>query len=518
MIPFAPIHRRFAEAVSDYAITNPFDVERHRECERLVRDTIASGALEGLEVHAPPVVRGRPEIVPIVGAAESFARAVRRAILDEAGRISPGDYELYAHVANTVLYYRFRDRLQRALEEGMRATEDRPPRVDFYDDFEADWMEFFGSDSASPYPNPLRTRPHAFACFFQVRRAYNLIDGSIVGGSRAAGRLRANVWNSVFTFDFHRHGRMLYDRMHDISTLVTGPSGTGKELVARAIGLSRYIPFDPREQRFVEDFGGAFHPLNIAAMAETLVESELFGHVKGAFTGATTVREGWFELCGQAHTVFLDEIGELTPAIQVKLLRVLQNRTFQRLGETRERRFEGKLVAATNRDLGEELSAGRFREDIYYRLCSDVVRTPSLREQIADDSAELEELVRFVARRVVPEESEAELVAVDVIRWIDRSLGRDYDWPGNFRELEQCVKNVLVRNEYVPLRRERMGESRTLADDFERGEMTIEELLQRYCRLVHQQTGGYAQAARVLGIDQRTTKRYVSRGTSHPDR
>lgn len=515
MIPFSPSLRRFSEAFSRYALTSPFDASRHRERERAVQVVIDSGALAGLESRSPGVsVRGRPHISPIVAAAESFSHAVRGSIEKEPNAITADDYSLYADVANTVLYYRFRDRLQRLYEEGLHAADDRLARVDFYDEFETEWKHFFGVGTSHVYH--LKTAAHAFACFFQIRRAYVLIDGSIIGNSAATCRLRSDVWHSVFSYDFHRFGRMLYDRMHDVSTLITGPSGTGKELVARAIGLSRYIPFDPRERRFVEDFGGAFHPLNIAAMAETLVESELFGHAKGAFTGATAVREGWFEICREAHTVFLDEIGELTPAIQVKLLRVLQNRTFQRLGETRERRFDGKLVAATNRDLTEEMEAGRFREDLYFRLCSDVVHTPSLREQVADDPAELDQLVRFVAGRVLPDEQEAELLARDVTKWIDESLGRDYDWPGNFRELEQCVKNVLVRNEYRPLQRSRSNRSRNLAEQIERGGMTLEELTREYCRIVHDRAGGYAQAAKVLGIDQRTVKRYVLNGDSPP--
>ena len=104
-----------------------------------------------------------------------------------------------------------------------------------------------------------------------------------------------------------------------------------------------------------------------------MIESELFGHRRGAFTGAVEDRSGWLETCGPHGAVFLDEIGELDAAIQVKLLRVLQSRTFQRIGETKPRRFEGKVIAATNRDLDEEIGAGRFRSDLYYRLCADVV-------------------------------------------------------------------------------------------------------------------------------------------------
>lgn len=160
--------------------------------------------------------------------------------------------------------------------------------------------------------------------------------------------------------------------MHDLTTLITGLSSTGKELVVQA-GATRYVPFDPARRVFAEDFTASFFLLHLAALPDTLVESELFGHRRGAFTGAVQGRAGWLETCPALGTVFLDEIGELELAIQVKLLRVFQAPTFHRFGETRERPFRGKLVTATNRDLALEIDAGRFREDLFYRLCGDVI-------------------------------------------------------------------------------------------------------------------------------------------------
>jgi transcriptional regulator with GAF, ATPase, and Fis domain len=187
--------------------------------------------------------------------------------------------------------------------------------------------------------------------------------------------------------------------------------------------------------------------MNLSALAPTLIESELFGHRRGAFTGALADRKGFFAICPALGTVFLDEIGDLDPAIQVKLLRVLQTREFQSLGETKTQKFEGKIVAATHRDLAE-MRAGRFREDLYYRLCSDLITTPTLREQLADAPHDLEELVRFVARRIVGQE-EADPVTSEVLHWIQSHLGPDYGWPGNFRELEQCVQHPRPQ-EYRP--------------------------------------------------------------------
>ena len=318
------------------------------------------------------------------------------------------------------------------------------------------------------------------------------------------------MWHAIFTHDMRRYRRGLYQRMHDVTTLIVGPTGTGKELVARAIGLSRHVPFDASAGAFVEDFRGSFFALNLSALPATLIESELFGHRRGAFTGAVADRPGWFEECPPLGTVFLDEIAEIETAIQVKLLRVLQTRSFQRLGDTRERRFQGKIVAATNRDLDAEMQAGRFRPDLYYRLCSHVIQTPALETQLRDAPGELANLLRFIAHRVAGEE-EAEALAVEAEAWIRTHLGPDYRWPGNVRELEQCVRNVMIQGEYRPAAgahsersvREELGRA------FLSGALTADEVLRRYCTLVFAETGNYVETARRLRIDRRTVKERV---------
>ena len=297
--------------------------------------------------------------------------------------------------------------------------------------------------------------------------------------------------------------------MSDIATLVTGESGTGKELVAQAIALSGYIPFRQKRKQFEIDLGQAFFPLNLSALAPTLVESELFGHRRGAFTSALSDRKGFLAVCPALGTVFLDEIGDLDPAIQVKLLRVLQTRTFQPLGETKSQSFEGKIVAATNRDLATEMRSGRFREDLYYRLCSDLITTPSLKEQLRDAPDDLHDLVLFIARRVIGKggREEAETVTEEVIAWITNYLGLDYDWPGNVRELEQCVRNIVIRKEYRPTL---VGtDASSFVVDLESATLTAEELLEKYCAAVYERTGNYLETARRLGLDRRTVKSKV---------
>ncbi|MEL6546200.1 MAG: sigma 54-interacting transcriptional regulator, partial [Myxococcota bacterium] len=314
-----------------------------------------------------------------------------------------------------------------------------------------------------------------------------------------------------FTHDQFRHQRLLYDRMHELTTLITGPSGTGKELVARAIGLSGYIPFNPRTREFVAEFRGCFHPLNLSAFSKTLVESELFGHKKGAFTGATEDRKGYLADKHAADVVFLDEIGELDEEIQVKLLRVLQARQFQRLGDGKTHPFGGKIVAATNRDLAREMEEGRFRQDLFYRLCSDVIRTPSLRTILDNDPGELENLVVVLSQQLMGE-ADPSLVA-EVLSTVEVDLGRDYHWPGNIRELEQCVRNVLVRGHYRP-EYAPVNAGGSLPEEFSglaRVELGLEDVTRLYCTWAYAHAGTFEDAAGLLRCDRRTVSKYLDR-------
>ncbi|MCX6620300.1 MAG: sigma 54-interacting transcriptional regulator, partial [Acidobacteria bacterium] len=282
----------------------------------------------------------------------------------------------------------------------------------------------------------------------------------------------------------------------------------GKELVARAIGQSRYVPFEPERLAFADDGQVTFYPINISALSPALVESELFGHRRGSFTGAVGDRKGWLESCPPLGSVFLDELGDLDPAIQVKLLRVIETRTFHVVGDTASHDFRGKLIAATHRDLAAGIRQGRFREDLYYRLCSDQIVTPSLAGQIAGAPDVLEELVVFLSRRVAGGESES--LAGEALDWIRHNLEPDYPWPGNYRELEQLIRNVLIRRDYRPVRGAAPNPSESLAEELRQGRITADELMARYCAIVYRETGSYEETARRLGIDRRTVKARIS--------
>ena len=501
-----PAERRFLTAISRLTYENPFTPERIRH----EREALGDRFLEADAVwsYRPEAGPERANIGRLVEQVEPMAADLRDR-LARGAEVSDADAGLYQDLVFYLLYHRHRVELHRHIGRTAQTPPGRPPPLRSYDLFTRAYhhhMRVPGAALPAP-PDPA----HVFALFFQIRRAFNHIFDCIVGGSMPTASLRAAVWQSIFTHDLRRYQRVLYERMGDVTTLVTGASGTGKELVARAIGLSRYIPFDAESRRFTEHYTSSFHALNLSALSPTLIESELFGHRRGAFTGALADHAGWLAVCGPLGTVFLDEIGDLDPAIQVKLLRVLQTRAFQSLGATAAQRFEGKVIAATNRDLAARMRDGAFREDFYYRLCSDMIRTPSLREQLADAPGELHNLVLFIARRAT-NEAEAPAVAMEVERWIEQNIEPDYGWPGNIRELEQCVWNVLIRSTYRPHASDEdttTGAGQSLAADLSALSLSADEVLDRYCTLAYARTGSYQEAARRLGLDRRTVRSRV---------
>jgi DNA-binding NtrC family response regulator len=274
------------------------------------------------------------------------------------------------------------------------------------------------------------------------------------------------------------------------SVLITGESGTGKELVAAAIHQH-----SPRA-------AGPFVKLHCAALAETLLESELFGHEKGAFTGAMGRRDGRFQQA-DGGTLFLDEIGEISPAIQVKLLRFLQQREFERVGGNQTIKVDVRIVAATHRDLAQEVREGRFREDLFYRLNVVTIDTPPLRARVSD----IPLLATRFLQRFAAENGK------ELRGFSDEALQRltQYTWPGNVRELENAVERAVVVCRHHEVRAQDL--SPHIVKTTARPEDGLPVVpgaslaeLERYAILkTLEHTGGStSRAAEILGISPRT--------------
>ncbi len=282
------------------------------------------------------------------------------------------------------------------------------------------------------------------------------------------------------------------------TVLLTGENGTGKEVLARAIHDKSSRAAAP------------FVAVSCAALPETLIESELFGHERGAFTGALHARKGRFELA-DGGTLFLDEIGELTPAVQVKLLRVLQERSFERVGGTKTVSVDIRLIAASNRDLEQEVETGRFRRDLFYRLNVVPLVMPTLRERRED----IPVLAAFFANKAA--EKHGRMIA-ELDPALIEAL-QEYDWPGNVREMENLIERLVVLTtgtrltaEFLP---EKMLHAVPPTSDAPTAETTFEgAILALKRRLVitsmGSEGGNKAAAAKRLGISRSYFHRLIS--------
>lgn len=502
----------FIRAVAELNYTNPFlqkriDLERTALGRSFVAESIPYWSFDPLRTDR------RSNLVQLTRRSEQIAQQSRAKLL--AGKeANQEELQLYDDL---VLYLLFNELLvywdgsarssAEQIEVDLRAWQHYSDRFDLF--MKLPQIQMPSRDE----------KFHLFAIFRQIFRAFFNIFDCVIGRSLPAAKLRAQIWQSIFTHDLRRYRRSLFRTMAQVTTLVTGPSGSGKDLVAKAIGTARYVPFDSRSRKFISSPNEHYYAINVSAFSTNLIESELFGHAKGAFTDASNVRVGWLETCGEFGSLLLDEIGEMDPRTQVKLLRVLQNREYQRLGETKVRAFEGKIIAATNRDLRKDIEAGRFREDLFYRLCADVIETPSLAEQLADSPEVLESLIVYIARRIAPEEHA--FLSVEVLQWIRGHLPSDYQWPGNIRELEQCVRNIMIHSHYAHANRPLSSTSTVpttmtvspaaaelgvLIDSLS---LTADELLRRYCQIAYGRTKSFERAASILQLDRRTVRAKV---------
>ena len=398
------------------------------------------------------------------------------------------------------VFYKFKDRFDKLIEEQIKA-QDSLVHVSFAKDA-MHLLHTKGFDDKSIV--------HYFALSYQLRRAFYFISHSLIGSSPSMQKFKKQLWNNVFTYNIDLYNKFLWNKMEDFSTLLLGETGTGKGTAAKAIGRSGYIPFDDKKQCFVQSFTRAFSSLNLSQYPETLLESELFGHTKGAFTGAMDNYKGAFDRCSPHGSILLDEIGEIPNHVQIKLLRVLQERTFSPVGSHEKSRFKGRVIGATNRPKKDILAGKVFRDDFYYRLCSDIIEIPPLRTRVQEESSELDNLLAFTVKKMTGAHSK-KLIA-KIKRVIDQKLGKEYQWPGNVRELEQCVRSVLLKRDYGG---QQKGSRQTLelAEELAQGildrDIMVPSLISGYCKLLHDKFGTYEKVAKHTGLDRRTIKKHI---------
>ncbi|WP_051906576.1 sigma-54-dependent transcriptional regulator [Methylomarinum vadi] len=315
--------------------------------------------------------------------------------------------------------------------------------------------------------------------FYQLHRGFYFINSSLSGDCPSIIELRMRLWNNIFTFNPRWYLDYLLGRMEEFSTLLLGSTGSGKSLVAHAIGCSGFIPFDLTRRRFRESFTRSFQAINLAQFPASLLESELFGHKKGAFTGAIENHQGLFARCSANGAVFIDEIGDIDIPTQVKLLNVIQDRVFSPVGSHEKLRFSGRVISATNRDIEKLRKNGQFRDDLYYRLCSDVIVVPGLKQRLRENSAELSQLIAGLLWRVIANPN-GDLVA-RIERKIHETVPRDYPWPGNVRELEQCIRRICLTGSYQVAERHKPEDRQILFALRESGaEISAQQLLKDY--------------------------------------
>ena len=405
-------------------------------------------------------------------------------------------------------FYRYREQFDKLITDQMAAGENAV-KVPFANEAFLFLREKgFTGESATRY----------FSLSYQLRRAYYFMTRRLVGSSTAMKKLRFDLWNNVFTHNIDFYEKHLMSRMEDFSTLILGETGTGKGTAAMAIGCSGFIPFHFRKKGFHESFTKSFVSINLSQFPETLIESELFGHKKGAFTGAVKDHTGVFGRCSPNGAILLDEIGEISTQLQIKLLEVLQSRRFSPVGSHDKSRFEGRVIAATNRAMNEISGKDIFRDDFYYRLSSDIITVPPLRVRLRQNPNELDDLLSYTIERMLGQSSPELKESIRAV--IDRNLGPDYPWPGNVRELEQCVRRVILKQDYKgkpgPVS---VNDLKTqLIKGIESGALDAQNLLAGYCTLLYRRHGTFEDVARHIKLDRRTVKKYIDEWESHDEK
>jgi len=476
--------RLFFESIAKIAFCNPFSEER------ALLDTELVG-------HQVDVFSDR-HASEIAQAISSPVARLERKGLASLRKCAPNDRELMQTVFLFECFHQFCPQFDQLISDQLKLGEQSAP-VNFASDI-LFWLNRRGIGATESL--------RFFSIFYQLRRAFHFIVRGLIGQSPCMNEFRRHLWQNVFTREVRWYERYLWNRMEDFSTLLLGETGTGKGAAAAAIGRSGFIPFDEKHRCFAESFTRSFISLNLSQFPETLIESELFGHCKGAFTGAVEAHEGVLARCSAYGAIFLDEIGDVSIPVQIKLLQVLQERSFCPVGSHEAIRFRGRVIGATNHPLESLQGQKLFREDFFYRLSSDLIEIPPLRRRLQETPAELPELVAHVLTNIIGRKDEQLHGKVEAA--ILSAVGKNYSWPGNVRELAQAVRRILITGKYEAVAAPRAGSLQdVLVAGIERQNLNADQLLRAYCALLYNKSGNYEEVARRTNLDRRTVKKYV---------
>ncbi|MFO0762921.1 MAG: sigma 54-interacting transcriptional regulator [Byssovorax sp.] len=441
---------------------------------------------------------------------------------------SPDQIKEYQGAALFLLWEEHAARLQRLIDENL-------VDVPFYDTFVERHRVLFGHPALT-VPGPA----HLLALFYQVRRTWHFASTNLLGRSFYTAATRQALWHANLGGDICTYAASLYDRMDDVPVLITGETGTGKELAAQCIAWSRYIPFDPAARRFARRYTDDFHARSLCEVPVDLQPSALFGHKRGSFTGATADVPGYFALPGRHGTLFLDEIGELPEHVQAKLLRPLQNRAYIPLGETEPRPLLGRLVFATNRDIEAMCREGKFRSDLLERMNGVHIHMTSLRQLLAEAPEDLEHFVRAFIAAKIPGSALIDTWTANVLTTIHETR-RGYLWPRNLRELRNFTERTMLGFGPVPyepappveepddvpapqavrappsiaLPSTALPSSGLLGPRAKTGEVSAEDLTRSLVKRVHAMSGeNIAETARRTRLNWRTVAKLLKRPKS----
>jgi DNA-binding NtrC family response regulator len=512
-----PVRAALLSPLAKLAHTNPFEPA----WDALLASALGGGSVTGVRAAGSTESRS-PWGPEALGEPLAQALAVIATQLAQGKTASEEERAIYQGAALYGLAHGFGPRLQALIDHDTI-------EVPFYDDF-VEQHRFLFAHPGLRVPEP----SHLLALLYQTRRAWSFASTKIRGRSAIANAVRASLWRANLGSDLGAYADGLFRRMDEIPVLITGETGTGKELAAACIGWSRYIPFDPVAKRFATTPSGDYHARNLCEVPSSLLESALFGHKRGSFTGAAADAKGYFALPKPHGSLFLDEIGELPEHVQVKLLRPLQSREYLPLGESRPHTLSGRQLFATHRDLEALCREGKFRADLLERMNGVPIRMPSLRQVLAEAPEELHAFVRGFVADKIDDAARVEEWSARVVRSIEATR-RGYAWPRNLRELKNYAERFLLTDGRMeaPEPSAQSTEQRAatpettalpssalpsggipssgiLGPRAKAGEVSLEELTRTYVTRVHVLTAqNKAETARRTGLDWRTVKKWV---------